>query len=78
MRRSSQYGGSGGAAVRTEAVRRDDRPAEAETDDPNIVYEESARCGSIEGVWYYTSGEFERAKRDYLARKAEKHDKFAD
>ena len=48
LRRSSQYGGSGGAAVRTEAVRSDDRPPERRVGTPEWFAAERAKLEAEE------------------------------
>lgn len=67
-RHSGQYGRKGGAKAPAPA------PSEKKfdwEDDPNIVYDPETNTGSVEGVWYYHTWDFAKARMAYLKRKEE-------
>ena len=62
-RRSGQYGGAKAPATSKKKFDWED--------DPNIVYDSETNTGSVEGVWYYHTWDFAKARMAYLKRKEE-------
>lgn len=63
-RRNGQYGGAKAPATSEKKFDWED--------DPNIVYDPETNTGSVEGVWYYHTWDFAKARMAYFKRKEER------